>query len=285
MDKHTLNVLEFDKIISFLKHYVTTPQGARICQRLTPLADPGEIKKLLAEVTEMKDLLAVYNDIPLHGIHDIERLIQRTRVEGFYIEPQQLLEIRSTLEAGRQLKSFIATVDSRYQKIKTIASKLFPLQALEDAMRKAIGNTGEILDTASPELNALRSKIRQVKLHIKNILETLLYREDLRFIFQEQLITIRNGRFVLPVKIDHKSYLAGVVHDQSQSKATYFIEPLPAVDPNNELQILRKEELRHGPVVRHGGGKVDCLVVQRELFEERGDVLGAGLEQGLGRLR
>ncbi len=244
MDRHSLAVLEFDKIISFLKHYVTSPQGGKICDRIIPLTDPADIKALLSEVTEMKELLTIHDDFPVHGIKDIERTISRTRVEGFYIEPPQLQEIRSTLEAGRKLKSFIKASNVTYQNISALIGKIFPLKELEDAIRKAIGNTGEILDTASPELSSIRNKIRQVKLHIKNMLESLLHRDDLRFIFQEQLITIRNGRFVLPVKIDHKAFLPGVVHDQSQSKATYFIEPLAAVDSNNELQILRKKELR-----------------------------------------
>jgi DNA mismatch repair protein MutS2 len=244
MDRHSLLVLEFNKIISFLKHYVTSPQGGKLCDRLIPLTDAGEIKSLLAEVTEMKDILTVHDAFPIHGIKDIERTVSRTKIEGFYIEPPQLQEIRSTLETGRKLRSFIKGTHKTYHIIETLIGTIFPLQDLEDALRKTIGNTGEIVDTASPELNAIRKKIRQVKLHIKNILETLLHREDLRFIYQEQLITIRNGRFVLPVKIDHKAFLPGVVHDQSQSKATYFIEPLAAVDLNNELQILRKEELR-----------------------------------------
>jgi DNA mismatch repair protein MutS2 len=263
MDNHSLTVLEFDKIISFLKHYVSSPQGGKICDRLTPLTDPVEIKALLAEVTEMKELITIHDDFPIHGIMDIERTISRTKVEGFYIEPPQLQDIRSTLAVGRNLKSFIKTAEAKYHNIYTLIGKIFPLKELEDAIRKAVGNTGEILDTASPELHAIRNKIRQLKLHIKNILESLLNREDLRFIYQEQLITIRNGRFVLPVKIDHKAFLPGVVHDQSQSKATYFIEPLAAVDPNNELQILRKEELREEVRIL-----LALTVLVRELREE-----------------
>ncbi len=263
MDRHSLTVLEFDKIISFLKHYVTSPQGGTICDRLVPLTDPAEIKAQLAEVTEMKQLITIHDDFPIHGIMDIERIVDRSKVDGFYIEPPQLQEIRSTLEAGRKLRTFIRSAEASYQAIEAIISKIFPLRELEDAIRRAIGNSGEILDTASPELNAIRKKIRQVKLHIKNILESLLNREDLRFIYQEQLITIRNGRFVLPVKIDHKAFLPGVVHDQSQSKATYFIEPLAAVDPNNELQILRKQELREEVRIL-----VALTALVRELREE-----------------
>jgi len=243
MDTHTLTVLEFDKILTFLKHYVTSPQGTRLCKRLTPLYNCQEIKRLLSEVTEMREVLNTYDEIPIHGIKDIEDLVNRTRVEGFYLEPQQLQEIRSTLETGRKIKTFFKTIGSRYSSLKNITSKIIPLKELEDTIKRAIGNQGEILDTASQELKTLRQKIKHLKLHIKNILEELLFRENLSFIFQEQLITIRNGRFVLPVKIDHKGYLPGVVHDQSHSKATYFIEPLSVVHINNELQIIRKEEI------------------------------------------
>ncbi|KPJ61813.1 MAG: hypothetical protein AMJ42_00835 [Deltaproteobacteria bacterium DG_8] len=243
MDKHTLTVLEFDKILTFIKQYVTSPQGSRLCECLIPSHNLREIKTLLDEVTEMKEVLTTYDEIPIHGIKDIEDLVSRTRVERFYLEPQQLQEIRSTLETGRKIKAFFKTIGTKYLSLKNITSKIILLKELEDAIKRAIGNQGEILDTASQELKTLRQNIKQVKLHIKNTLEELLFRENLSFIFQEQLITIRNGRFVLPVKIDCKRYIPGVVHDQSHSKATYFIEPLSVVNLNNELQILRKEEI------------------------------------------
>ncbi len=244
MDKHTLTVLEFYKILSFLKQYVTSPQGSMLCERLTPLNNLQEIKTLLTEVTEMKELLRIYDEIPIHGIKDIESLVLRTRVEEFYLEPQQFQEIRSTLETGRRLKTFLKATASKYSSLQNITSKIIPLEELEDDIKKTIGNQGEILDTASQELKTLRQKIKHLRLDINNILEELLFRENFSFIFQEQLITIRNGRFVLPVKIDCKGYLPGVVHDQSHSKETYFIEPLSVVNLNNELQILRKEEIR-----------------------------------------
>jgi DNA mismatch repair protein MutS2 len=244
MDKHTLIVLEFYKILSFLKQYVTSPQGSVLCERLTPLNNLQEIKTLLTEVTEMKELLSIYDEIPIHGIKDIESLVHRTRVEEFYLEPQQFQEIRSTLETGRKLKTFLKATASKYSSLKNITSKIIPLKELEDAIKKTIGNQGEILDTASQGLKTLRQKIKHLRLDIKNVLEELLFRENFSFIFQEQLITIRNGRFVLPVKIDCKGYLPGVVHDQSHSKETYFIEPLSVLNLNNELQILRKEEIR-----------------------------------------
>jgi DNA mismatch repair protein MutS2 len=243
MNTHTFNVLEFDKILTFLKQYVTSPQGSRLCDRLTPIHNLQEIKTLLAEVTEMKEVLSIYDEIPIHGIKDIEALVNRTRVEGFYLEPQQLREIRSTLETGRNIKSFLKSIGSKYSSLQDIISKIIPLKELEDTIKRAIGSQGEILDTASQELKTLRQKIKHLKFDIKKTLDGLLFSENLSFIFQEQLITIRNGRFVLPVKIDHKGYLPGVVHDQSHSKATYFIEPLFVVNLNNELQILRKEEI------------------------------------------
>lgn len=243
MDKHTLTVLEFDKILTFLKQYVTSPQGSRLCDRLTPLHDLPAIKILLTEVTAMKELLNIYDDFPIQGIKDIEDLVNRTIVEGFYLEPRQLQEICSTLETGRRVKTFLKTTGSKYVSLQNSSNKIFPLKDLEDAIKTAIGNQGEILDTASQELKSLRQKIKHLKSDIKNTLEELLFKESLSFIFQEQLINIRNGRFVLPVKIDCKGYLPGVVHDHSHSKATYFIEPLSAVNLNNELQIVRKEEI------------------------------------------
>lgn len=243
MNKHTLAVLEFDKILTFLKQFVTSPQGTRLCEHLTPLHHLQEIKTLLAEVTQMKEVLNIYDDIPIHGIKDIEDSVRKTRVQGFYLEPQQLQEICSTIETGRTIKTFFKATGSHYQALQESTHKLIPLKELEDTIKHAIGNHGEILDTASHELHTIRQQIKNSKLAINNTLDELLQRDDLNFIFQEQLITIRNGRFVLPVKVDHKAYLPGVVHDHSHTKATYFIEPFSVVNLNNELQILIKEEI------------------------------------------
>ncbi|MBW2183400.1 MAG: hypothetical protein JRF49_05990, partial [Deltaproteobacteria bacterium] len=201
MDTHTLTVLEFGKILNFLKQYVTSPQGSSLCERLTPLTNLREIKILLSEVTEMKEVLNTYDDIPIYGIRDIEEFLNRTSVEGSYLEPQQLQEICSTLETGRKVKTFFRAIGSKYSSLQNIIGKIIPLKELEDAIKGAIGNQGEILDTASQELKALRQQIKNIKFNIKDTLDELLFREDLSFIFQEQLITIRNGRFVLPVKI------------------------------------------------------------------------------------
>ena len=243
MNKHTLAVLEFDKILTFLKQFVTSPQGTRLCEHLTPLHHLQEIKTLLAEVTQMKEVLNIYDDIPIHGIRDIEDSVRKTRVQGFYLEPQQLQEICSTIETGRTIKTFFKATGSHYQALQESTHKLIPLKELEDTIKHAIGNHGEILDTASHELHTIRQQIKNSKLAINKTLDELLQQDDLNFIFQEQLITIRNGRFVLPVKVDHKAYLPGVVHDHSHTKATYFIEPFSVVNLNNELQILIKEEI------------------------------------------
>ena len=159
MDKHTLLVLEFYKILSFLKQYVTSPQGSVLCEHLTPLNNLQEIKTLLTEVTEMKELLSIYDEIPIHGIKDIESLVHRTRVEEFYLEPQQFQEIRSTLETRRKLKTFLKATVSKYSSLQNITSKIIPLKELEDSIKKTIGNQGEILDTASQGLKTLRQKI------------------------------------------------------------------------------------------------------------------------------
>ena len=164
MDKHTLTVLEFYKILSFLKQYVTSPQGSMLCERLTPSNNLQEIKTLLTEVTEMKELLSIYDEIPIHGIKDIESLVHRTRVEEFYLEPQHFQEIRSTLETGRKLKTFLKATVSKYSSLQNITSKIIPLKELEDTIKKTIGNQGEILDTASQELKTLRQKIKHLRL-------------------------------------------------------------------------------------------------------------------------
>jgi DNA mismatch repair protein MutS2 len=121
-------------------------------------------------------------------------------------------------------------------------SKLSTLKTLEKEILQAINTKGEILDRASPTLKEIRRQLGEIREKAKAVLEHLLHREDIQSIFQEQFITLRNGRYVLLIKSDYKHRLKGIIHDQSQSRMSYFFEPLEAVSLNNEISILIGEE-------------------------------------------
>ena len=243
MNKHTLKVLEFNSILSLLKGFAASNLGGALCESLKPERDIKEIGVLLNEVSELKEVLQIYADIPIGGIRDIEKPVKKTRVEGYIMDPIELLDILSTLKATHKLKRLFGKLeDNRYPLLKAIGNSFILLPDIERKIEQTVGERGDILDSASPELKAIREKVRGLRKKIHASLEDLLSKDSLQSFFQERIITVRNGRYVIPVKSDFKGHVQGIIHDHSHSKATYFIEPISTIELNNELGILFKEE-------------------------------------------
>ena len=242
MDEHTLRVLEFEKIRLFLKQFATSEPGKRYCEQLSPSSQIGEVRTWLREVGELRQVISMEGDIPIHGIRDIEEKVKNAKIENFVLTSKELLEMQSVLEVARRIKRFFKRLKGDFPLLKKMTEKIIILDDLEKRIKTAIGSQGEILDTASPELGEIRRKLKQVREKIRQSLDRLLFQEEMQPVFQERFITLRNDRYVLPVKAECKNYLPGIVHDQSQSRATFFIEPLSIVDSNNELSLLLKDE-------------------------------------------
>jgi DNA mismatch repair protein MutS2 len=243
MNEHTLRVLEFNSILSLLKGFVTSRLGESLCKSLKPISDIKEIATLLDEVSELKEILQSYGDIPIRGIMDVEGSIKKTRVEGSVLEPIEILDILSTLNATHRLKRFFEKLEGDwYPLTKGIAECLIDLPEIEHKIEKTVGDRGDILDSASPKLNKIRQEKRRLKTKIQHYLEDLFANSSFQPFFQEKIITIRNGRYVIPVKSDFKGHIQGIIHDHSHSKATYFVEPISTIELNNELGLLFKEE-------------------------------------------
>jgi len=242
MDEHTLQVLEFEKIRLFLKQFATSEPGKRRCERLFPSRQTEEVKIWLREVGELRDVIRIEGDIPIHGVKDIEETVEKTRIENFILTSKELLDIQCTLEVARRVKRFFKRVKDDFPRLRQITENIVILDDLEKKIRNAVGSQGEILDAASAELREIRQRIKHLREKIRQTLDSLLLQADMELVFQERFVTLRNNRYVLPVKSEYKSYLPGIVHDQSQSRATFFIEPLSIVDSNNELSLLIQDE-------------------------------------------
>lgn len=243
MDEFSLKVLEFDHLRNILKTYAVSPLGRRRCETLRPTADPSAVQSRFAHVSEMKTVLETGEDLPIHGLKDTGPILDRLDVEGTTLTPQELIDLCRQIELTRGVKRFLERLDEkRFPRLRQIAQQLQAPRGLEKEILHAVDAKGEILDRASVTLSEIRHRLRTIREKVKGLLEQLLRREDLRSIFQEEWITLRNGRYVLPVKAEHKHRLQGIVHDQSQSERTYFIEPFQAVSYNNETNILVAEE-------------------------------------------
>ena len=235
--------LEFDKIIAFLVGFTQTAYGYEQATGLQPLVDLSTIKTALTEADEAQRLIENSGSMPVGSGQDLRDTLQRLKTEGMRLDTEELREVQAAVEAAMACKQRIA--DSQDCPLLSAHAKaLVLLPDLGTAIRQSIGPGDEILDTASPALAELRQKLKQERMRTKRQLETMLSDESLQGVFQDTLITERNGRYVLPVRTDHSGRLKGFVHDVSSTGQTLFMEPSVALDGNNRVQRLLRD-LQH----------------------------------------
>ncbi len=244
MDPKSLTFLEYPLILENLAGYCAFSASAMLARALQPAVDPQEVTRRLAETTEARRLLAVH-PVDVGGAHDVRPAVDLAS-RGGVLEPRRLLEIRSTLIVARQLKRLFERMgkgrDDFYPRLAEIARRLPDTYGLVDAISRALSDRGEILDSASPRLASLRHQIRQAHDRLMARLQRYLTDPQTAPFLQEALITQRDGRYVIPLRAEFKGRIPAIVHDQSASGATLFIEPLPVVEANNELRQLQLHE-------------------------------------------
>jgi len=243
MDDRSLRVLEFYNLLDFMKEFSVSPLGRKRSENLRPTNDLFLIQSRLSEVIELKEIIETSGEVPLRGLRDIEEILKKLDIEGSVLDVKELLEIYNQIQLCKGIKKFFLKIDPKkvvhlWQKISSFSY----LKSLERDILWAINQKGEILDRASPKLSELREQLRRIRERINCVLERLLSNKDLEPIFQDHFITMRNGRYVLPIKSDYKNRFEGIIHDQSQSGMTLFIEPIEVVGLNNEINILSIEE-------------------------------------------
>jgi DNA mismatch repair protein MutS2 len=242
MTEETFRVLEYDKIRGLLAGFTATSPGRERALALRP-RDSSEAAASLAEVGEMTALVEAQGPPPVGGCRDLRELLRGLHAEGSWLLPEALLAVLASLEAARDCRHCLADRDET-PRLAALAAALLPLPALSRELRQSIGPRGEILDSASFELAEIRHDILQLRARIKRTLEELLAAEHLAGVFQDRIITERAGRYVVPVRADHRGQLKGFVHDESASGQTLFVEPAATLARNNELQARLREEKR-----------------------------------------
>lgn len=241
VDVKTLKRLEFYKILEQLANFAGSALGRERVSALAPAADRLLIERMQAETTEGKELLRLDPTAELGGWRDIRTPLLKLE-RGAVLEPEELLPVGDTLTACRLIKKFFAGRPGKYPILEEITSVLVSLPELEKSIKISIMPDGSVDDRASATLAQIRRKIVSAKARIKEHLESLIRSTHYQKYLQEQLVTIREGRYVVPVKIEHRAQVPGIVHDQSASGATLFIEPMAVVDMNNELRRLISAE-------------------------------------------
>ncbi|MFD0712460.1 endonuclease MutS2 [Paenibacillus sp. GCM10027626] len=245
MDTKILQTLEFSKIVYKLSQHAATSLGKAAAEAIAPSSDIEEVKLRLQATDEAYKADRLKGSAPFGGITDIRAALLRSRIGGT-LSPAELLEIAETVRGGRRVKRHILQLhdDDPMPLLAAQAEQLTEHKVLEDAILACIDEQAEVMDSASTELASIRRELRSGEARIREKLEQMVRSSTVQKMLQDAIVTIRGDRFVIPVKQEYRSHFGGIVHDQSGSGATLFIEPEAIVAMNNKLRELRSAEAR-----------------------------------------
>ena len=241
MNEKSLQTLELHKVLKTLASYTTFSAGADLARELFPSTDFEEAQTWQRETAEARVLLENRQNISMGGARDVrDSAIQATR--GIICDPQTLLDIRYTLRRATTLRRTIGRMHGQYPLISDIINEAEECTGLQEAISKVLNDNGEIMDNASPRLAIIRRDLKLAYDRLMTKLNRILNNSSNQQFLQENILTTRNGRYVIPLKAEFKGRIAGIVHDSSSSGATLFIEPLATVELSNEWRELQLEE-------------------------------------------
>ncbi|MDD7412520.1 MAG: endonuclease MutS2, partial [bacterium] len=235
MQERTLRVLEFTKIREMLSALALTDLGKERIASLTPASDERTVRQWQAETEEASVIMAYTGSNPMPFVPDVRAHLKRAGV-GATLSPKALLDVAESLRAARSARDSLVTERENTPYITAMAGGLFTNRPLEEDVFDAILSEDEISDHASPELYSIRRHIKQCSEKMRDKLNEIIRNPSLSKYLQDTIITQRDGRYVLPVRADSRQFINGLVHDQSASGATLFIEPAAVVEAGNDLR-------------------------------------------------
>ncbi len=245
MQERVLRVLEFDKVKKQLLFHVASSLGKDKVERLQPSTNFEEVVDLQAQTDEARTVLRLYGEVPLGGITDVRMQIKRAQI-GSTLGASELLDISGTMYATGQIKKFIDMLRSKEDLMLVYliqyANELVALPHIDQEIRRCIDESGMILDSASMKLRSIRQQLRSTEGRIRDKLDSMVRSQSAQKMLSDAIVTMRNDRYVIPVKQEYRNSYGGIVHDQSSSGATLFIEPQAIVILNNQLQEARLQE-------------------------------------------
>ena len=242
MEQESFKVLEYKRILSKLREKAGTTLGKELASGLLPSSDREEVRERLQQTAEAVYVSSIAQP-PLGGIKDIRESIKKVGM-GAVLAPDELLDILTTMYAMREMKRFFKELEAEAPILKNWARSLEILGQLEKDLEHIVDEHGNLRDDASVELKRIRREIRSSQAKIKDHLAGLLHNNEYQKYFQEAIVTMRGDRYVLPVKQEYRQHFPGIVHDQSATGSTLFIEPMAVVNLNNDIKQLTAAE-RH----------------------------------------
>lgn len=243
MNEKAFKTLEYNKIIDLLTEQAASPKAKELCRSLKPMTDKAKIEAAQTQTADALTRLFQKGSVSFSGIHDMEASLKRLEIGGT-MGIDEFLALSSLLEAAKRVKSFSRgkSEDGARDSLDDLFDGIEPLTPLLDEIRRCIISEDEIADDASPALKNIRRSIRSMNDRVHSQMTAMLNNTNIRNSLQDGVITMRNGRYCLPVKAEYKNQVPGMVHDQSSTGSTLFIEPMAVVNLNNELKELYLKE-------------------------------------------
>ncbi len=241
MNPHTIRVLEYNKILERLVTFCAFEGGMELARSLLPSDDLRTVQESMQQTDEAWRLLDQKTDIHFGGVHDVRSLVNRAE-RGAGLLPMELVDIRTTLLRARSLRQTLTRLSRQFPRLSDIAFVIEPCDPLIAEISRCINDRGDVVDGASAELSRVRSQLRVAQDRLLSTLDRLVQSSGVKEYLQEAIVTQRQGRYVIPVRAEHKGQIQGIIHDQSSSGATFFIEPIKVVEQNNVVRELELEE-------------------------------------------
>ena len=240
LNRH-LKALEFDKVLNVLSSRGCNEDAKESILSLRPVSSLSEAQRLLGMTEDAYILLAKHGGPSFGGLKNVNNALSRANAGGV-LSMKELLDIGSTVRAVRSISEWRQNSGQEERSIDIYFNSLMPNKYLEDKIFSAILSEDEMSDNASPELSDIRRKIKNKENSVREQLEKLIRSQSLRAVLQDAIVTQRNGRYVVPVKSEHRNSVSGLVHDTSSTGATVFIEPTGVVEANNDIRVLKGKE-------------------------------------------
>jgi DNA mismatch repair protein MutS2 len=242
MNAGALRALEFDRIVSVLSGLAVTPTGRDRLAALCPSTDAAAVKAAQQATTEGVRFLADHPGFPLRAPADLDVIVDALALEGRALEPVRLLALAEYLESIEQSRSTVTALGAAFPILRASVEAVASFRAEIADIRRKITPAGEVADEASPALAGIRERLRKRRARLRTTLDSFLRERDTAKYLQEQVVTDRNGRYVLMVRAEHRSAIPGIIHGASASGASLFLEPMETVEINNDIVALEEQE-------------------------------------------
>lgn len=236
MNKY-FKTLELDKIINKLIEFASTKYGRELCEKISPSFNIMEIKENLSQTDEAAKMILQFGAPAFSSIHDIRNAVKRAEINSI-LTPEELLNIADTLRGSNALKKYYSQCEEKLPTLSYLFENLYSNPSIEESIYHTIDNVDHISDHASTELLKIRSQIKSEEIRIQEKLNSIVRGNSYSKYLQENIVTLRNDRYVIPVKQEYRSNVPGLVHDSSATGSTLFIEPIAIVEANNKIHEL-----------------------------------------------